>query len=31
VIETDRALSDAIVGLLDQRRAGATICPSEAA
>jgi hypothetical protein len=29
--DTDRALSDAIVALLDRRRAGATICPSEAA
>jgi hypothetical protein len=31
VEDTDRALSDAIVALLDRRRAGATICPSEAA
>lgn len=29
--DTDRALADAIVGLLDQRASGATICPSEAA
>ena len=27
----DEALEHAILGLLDQRRAGATICPSEAA
>ncbi|WP_328302656.1 DUF3253 domain-containing protein [Actinomycetospora sp. NBC_00405] len=29
--DTERALADAIVGLLDQRTDGATICPSEAA
>ena len=29
--DTDRDLEDAIVGLLDQRASGATICPSEAA
>ena len=29
--DTDRALADAIVDLLDHRAAGATICPSEAA
>jgi len=31
VTDTDRDLEDAIVGLLDQRASGATICPSEAA
>ncbi|MEJ2886232.1 DUF3253 domain-containing protein [Actinomycetospora aeridis] len=29
--DTDRALADAIVALLDDRAAGKTICPSEAA
>lgn len=29
--DVDRALTDAIVDLLDHRAAGATICPSEAA
>lgn len=29
--DTDRALADAIVDLLDHRAAGRTICPSEAA
>lgn len=29
--ERDAALEQAILGLLDQRRSGATICPSEAA
>ena len=29
--DTERALADAIVGLLEQRTDGATICPSEAA
>jgi hypothetical protein len=31
VTETDRALAEAITGLLDARGAGRTICPSEAA
>jgi hypothetical protein len=31
VTDTDRALADAITTLLDRRREGATICPSEAA
>jgi len=31
VADTDRALADAIVDLLDHRAAGKTICPSEAA
>lgn len=31
VTRADRELEDAITGLLDGRRAGATICPSEAA
>ena len=30
-MDVDRALEQAIDGLLDQRRAGTTICPSEAA
>ena len=29
--DTDRALEAAVLDLLDQRRRGATICPSEAA
>ncbi|WP_051515850.1 DUF3253 domain-containing protein [Candidatus Blastococcus massiliensis] len=30
-MDIDRTLEEAIAGLLDQRKAGATICPSEAA